>query len=107
MKKKTGVLVGVLLLVAVLVSACATAMYDEEEVIGLTSAEVVTLYGAFDVWTADPDVDGLYRSAGAGYLTKEKRVGFFGTAPEEFYLIHFDENGIAYKITEDYIRPGG
>jgi len=39
-------------------------------------------------------------------IYKEKQVGFLGTSEEEYFFIHFDENGVAYKC--DYgVRPGG
>lgn len=107
MKKKITALFCVLLLSVLLLPSCASAPYDKTELMGKTSAEVIALYGDFDVRTAEPGEDGLYRDSGAGYLTKTARVGCFGTDPEEYYLIRFDENGVACAVEENYVRPGG
>ena len=81
--------------------------YDPEDFIGLTSAEIVEKYGEFDHIFAYPSEDGLYRKAICGYIVKEARVGFLGTDPPEYFMIHFDENAIAYECTYETGGWGG
>jgi len=84
-----------LFLVVLCFSGCGRARLDESDVIGLTSAEIVEKYGDFDRKQGIPDSEGLYRDCGCGYLTKEAKKGFFGTTPEEYFMIYFDDDGIA------------
>ncbi len=69
--------------------------YTEDDVIGLTSSEIIEKYGDFDRKRGTPDEDGLYRDCECGYLISEKKVGFLGTTPPEYFMIYFDENGVA------------
>ena len=91
----------------VILLACGTVLfracfpyekYNEKWIIGKTKAEIEERYGEFDLKF---DV-GTYV-----YKVKESRRGFFGTDPEEFFAVFFDENGVAYKVKEKYYRPGG
>lgn len=85
----------------------AALKFDEDWIIGKNSSEIEEKYGKFDFLAVDKRSDGkIYRGA-AGYLTKEKHVGYLGTDPEEFYAIYFDSDGIAYKTEKNYMRPGG
>ncbi len=84
------------LFLVLLFSGCDSSRLDENDVIGLTSAEIVAKYGDFDRKQGSPAADGLYRSCACGYLTKEATRGFFGTTPEEYFMIYFDDNGIAH-----------
>ncbi len=106
MKKKLAkmlcfVLCGVMLLP---LCACGADPCDEEWLIGKTSAEIIERYGEFDHTHGDPSEDGLYRNTSCGYLTKDKRAGFFGTSPEEYYMITFDAEGRAVSIERDHLR---
>jgi hypothetical protein len=40
-------------------------------------------------------------------VIKERRVGFLGTSPAEVLSISFDENGIAYRTSEELGDWGG
>lgn len=86
---------------------CARSKYSEEDFIGLTSKEIIDKYGDFDHTHNPPGNGGLYRSTRCGYMIKEARAGFLGRIPEEYFMIHFDEEGIAYKCSYQKDRPGG
>ena len=95
-----GVLVGVL--------ACIIHKYinryDPDKFVGLTADEIIEHYGEFDrcsFW----DSTGHYRSG--VYVIKPKRVGFLGTYYEEYIVISFDENGIAFDCARDTGGKGG
>ena len=42
-----------------------------------------------------PNEDGLYCNCACGYLIKPKKVGYLGTTPPEYFMIFFDETGVA------------
>ena len=85
-----------------------TSDYDDNWIIGKTSKEIEERYGVFDTNENDISEDGLYRNTRCGYITAENIKDFWGSShPDEFYMIHFDKNGIAYKITKEYPRAGG
>ena len=84
-------LLGVLLITVF--SGCSK--YTEDDFLGLTSLEIIEKYGDFDRKRGTPDEDGLYRDCACGYLISEKETNFFGTTPPEYFMIYFDENGIA------------
>ena len=96
-----------ILLVAILAIIFPREKYDKEWIIGKTSLEIEARYGEFDLCENIRSPDGLYRNSNCGYMTKEGKAGFFGTPPDKFLSIYFDSNGIAYKIKENYPRPGG
>lgn len=83
----------IMLFVLPVLSGCAK--YSEDDIIGFTSSEIVEKYGDFDRKRGTPDEDGLYRDCDCGYLISEKKVGFLGTTPPEYFMIYFDENGVA------------
>ncbi|MBE6672598.1 MAG: hypothetical protein E7599_03640 [Ruminococcaceae bacterium] len=93
--KKKHVLFSVIVLLTICFSGCGKEQYDEDEIIGLTSFEIVEKYGDFDRKQGSPGEDGLYRDCACGYLVSEKRVGFFGTTPSEYFMIYFNEDGVA------------
>ena len=78
-------------------SGCTKMKYREDQIIGLTSLEIVEKYGDFDRPQGSPGIDGLYRDCSCGYLVAEKRVGFLGSTPPEYFMIDFDENGVAVR----------
>ncbi len=97
----------ILLLICLLMVFSGCAKYDPDDFIGLTSAEVIEKYGAFDV-TRDPaSEDGLYRDTFCGYILKEARKGNLGTTTPLYFVIYFDEFGTAYKCGEMYFGEGG
>ncbi len=83
------------LCVAVLLSACTQHPYDEEWVIGKTSAEIEEKYGKFDRREWDYREDGLLYGTDAGYILKESRVFWFGKTMEELFVVRFNQEGIA------------
>ena len=80
--------------------------YNERDLLGKTSAEIVEQYGEFDCIGTPADADGLYRSTTCGYAIREARAGFLGTNPEMLFFISFDANGVAVSCEKGY-RPGG
>lgn len=101
MKRTTKVrisplLFAVIVLITICFSSCGKKQYAEDEIVGLTSIEIVEKYGDFDRMQGSPGEDGLYRDCACGYLVSEKQVGFFGTTPPEYFMIYFDEDGFAH-----------
>ena len=94
--KKKYVSFAVIFLLMICFPGCGKEQYDEDEIIGLTSYEIVEKYGDFDRKQDVPGRDGLYRDCGCGYLISEERVGFFGTTPPKYFMIYFNEDGIAH-----------
>ena len=93
------------LLSIIMLSGCGKK-FDSDDYIGKTSAEIIDKYGEFDCVIGETDDSGLFRNTKCGYTSKEEQIGFLGKTEEEFYFIHFDENGVAYEC--DYgVRPGG
>ena len=81
--------------------------YSEADFIGLSSQEITNKYGDFDNTRNRPSPDGLYRNCGCGYMVTEARKGFLGTTPPEYFMIYFDENGIAYRCAYEEGGIGG
>lgn len=93
--RKNYLLFTVIVMIALCFSGCGKSQYTEDEIIGLTFFEIVEKYGDFDRTQGFPDEDGLYRDCACGYIISEKRVGFLGTTPPEYFMIYFDEDGVA------------
>ena len=93
--KKMYVILVLFLVPLFCLQGCGNARYSEEDIVGLSSDEIVDKYGDFDRKQGNPDSSGLYRDCLCGYLVTEARKGFLGTTPPEYFMIHFDENGIA------------
>ena len=80
-----------------------TFLYDDGYILGKTSAEIQDKYGVFDLMEAEFNEDGLYCDGWCRYLTA-KGINdidlYMLIAPtyDEYYSIHFDENGVADKI---------
>ena len=105
---RISVLLILLSFIIVTCCSCVDEKYDKKWIIGKTSSEIEERYGKFDILLNDEkDENGNYINEGCGYLTKKARTGFLGTDPDEFLIIYFDENGVAYKIKENFPRPGG
>ena len=105
MKKLCIGLLVMILLIGLL--GCAQLKYSEEDFIGLTSKEITDKYGAFDHTHNSPSDGGLYRNTSCGYMIKEARKGFMDRIPEEYFMISFDKDGIAYECFYQKGRPGG
>lgn len=82
--------------------------YNEEDIIGKTSNEIIDVYGEFDnvIGIDVPDEDGVYRNCRCVYTIEESKQGFPGSSDEILFYIRFDENGIATDC-EKGPRPGG
>lgn len=78
--------------------------YDAENYVGRSAEEIIKRYGEFDRRTFR-DSDGGYLTG--TYIAKPRRVGFLGTYEEEYLLISFDENGIAYEAVYELGGKGG
>lgn len=89
------------LVFTLLCSCTASGKYDEDKIIGLRSDEVIALYGEFDNTSMPICVDGIYRNASCGYIIKDKQVGFLETKPAIYFMIGFDDNGIAFECTQE------
>jgi hypothetical protein len=94
--------------VIMLVLTGCSSKYNEDEIIGKRSDEIVNTYGKFDIVLGIdvPDEKGIYRNCSCGYTIKEPHKGFFGTSEEVLFYIKFDETGVATGCRED-VRPGG
>lgn len=106
MKKPLKILLCILI-IAILIGTLAFIIYkyinryDPDNFIGLTAEQIINRYGEFDrsyVWNST----GHYRVG--VYIVKPEYVGFFGTYNEEYFVIRFDENGVAYEC--EYIVGG-
>lgn len=96
-----------ILLILVLIGALTFVIYkyinryDPNNFIGLTAEQITDCYGEFDrcsFW----DSTESYRTG--VYIVKPKRVGFLGTYNEEYFVIRFDEKGLAYEC--EYVIGG-
>ncbi|MBE6579774.1 MAG: hypothetical protein E7651_08235 [Ruminococcaceae bacterium] len=88
--------------------------YDTEWIVGKTSVEIQEQYGTFymvkllpDSRYVQADTEVLYTNAKGYYLIEDERVGWLGTYPEEYFVIRFDENGIAVDCYEELGGKGG
>ncbi len=101
--KKAFLLFVTVFAIVLCISGCEEKRYAQEEIIGLSSAEIVAKFGDFDRTQGEPDNRGLYRDCACGYLISEAKAGFFGTTPPEYFMIYFDENGIADFCRQEQI----
>ncbi len=81
--------------------------YNPDDIIGLTSKEVIEKYGDFEYTFSERSEDGYYSNTSCGYIVEEKKVGFLGTTPEKYFMISFDENGVAVICKVIVGRRGG
>ena len=85
--------------------------FHESRIIGRSTHEIVEKYGEFDYkGTPNPEAPGVYKDYRTyGYLVKEAGIGMFGDrdVPPVFFMIHFDEQGIAYKCEFELGGWGG
>jgi len=81
--------------------------YDEQDLLGKTSLQIESQYGQFDNIRAPADISGIYRNCGCGYIVVKEKRGLFGTTPAKYYMIYFDENGVAYKCALENGGIGG
>lgn len=81
--------------------------YDPEDFIGLTSVEIIEKYGGFNPDYVYSGENAIFRNTTCAYTVRESYVGFFGTEPPVYFMIYFDENGIAYKCAYETGGKGG
>ena len=103
--KKTVVAFLLIILLILSISSCSSMHYDEKDFLGKTSLQIEAQFGKFDNHQSRADDDGLYKCTKCGYrLTPDKR-GLWGTPiPGKYYMISFDENGVAHECQ---IETGG
>ena len=98
-----------ILLIVVLIGLLVFGIYkythrwDPENFIGLSAEQIISRYGEFYgclFW----DTTGNYRRG--VYQISTERVGLFGMVHEEYLVIEFDENGIAYYCIRKPVRGG-
>ena len=82
-------------------------IYREKNFIGRSSKEIREKYGKFDYWTSLQEAPGLWRNCVCGYMIHDKHVGYLGTVPPKYFMIYFNEDGIAYKCQIESYYPGG
>ena len=112
--KKAKRFISIFILCVLLSTVLSGCGYDEEWIIGKTSVEIQEQYGTFyrvkllpDSRYVQADTEVLYTNAKGYYLIEEERVGWLGTYPEEYFVIRFDENGIAVDCYEELGGKGG
>jgi len=73
--------------------------YNDRFIIGSSIEEITSRYGEFDkVFYTDLSNTTI---ASAGYLVQSEKKGFFGTSPEQYYMIVFDASGKAISVKID------
>ena len=78
-------------------------IFSEKKIVGRTSQEIREKYGFFDYSSKLPEAPGLWRNCCCGYLINEGVRDAFGEPePPMLFMIYFDENGVAYKCTNEY-----
>jgi len=113
MNKRLTISILCFLLIGVIVSlsACSSQIvagkYDKDWILGKTSSEIEERYGEFDLCNSSTQINenGNYYRTSCGYMTKQWSP--YATAKDEFFMICFDEDGVAYEFKENYPRPGG
>ncbi len=106
MKTKNIILLLILFLIFICI-ICGKKKYSESDFIGLSSQEIIDKYGEFDHTRSPAGMDGLYRNCACGYVVVEAKKGFLGTTPPKYFMIYFDENGIAYRCVYEEGGIGG
>lgn len=94
--KKMYALLAILLMVVFCLSGCNKVDFDDDEIVGLTSSQIIEKYGDFDRKQGSIESDGLYHDCACGYLVSKEKKDFLGTTPPKYYMIYFDNDGIAY-----------
>ncbi|MBO5322851.1 MAG: hypothetical protein J6A88_01955 [Oscillospiraceae bacterium] len=98
------------LLIVVLIGLAIFGIYkfnhrwDEENFIGLSYQEITRRYGRFDKYRTQESGEHVLWGT---YITKAHRAPWFGINYDEYVIIHFDENGIAYKCEYTNTGVGG
>ena len=95
MFKKISVIICCLCLMITLVGC--SEKYNEKDIIGKSSNEIISAYGEFDnvIGIDVPDENRVYRNCKCGYTVEKSKQGFLSSSDEILFYIHFDENGIA------------
>lgn len=88
----------------ILVSCTSLNKYDEDWIIGKTYYEVIEKYGDFDLQYST-DAQGV--NCACGYLTGTNLSNLWEELPDEFFMIYFDDDGVAYRVEKNVPRPGG
>ena len=97
------------LLIVVLIGLAIFGIYkfnhrwDEENFIGLSYQEITRRYGRFDKYRTQESGEHVLW----GTYIIETHDDYSGPIYEDYVIIHFDENGIAYKCEYDHTGWGG
>ncbi len=88
-----------------IVRTVENSKYDENLIIGKGYSEIKEKYGEFDIVNKGTDDGLMFYDAQCGYLTKKeaKDAIFNDVIPEEYLMIYFNADGIAYKVERNYI----
>ncbi len=90
-------ILALVLLISLCLAGCQKGKYRQKDFIGLTAPQIVEKFGEFDFKPGEKPGDGLYRDCRCGYLVTKADYSFLGERYDEFFLIWFDENGVAYQ----------
>ena len=99
-----------IVVVVALVGALAFAIYkikkpyNPDRFIGLTYDQIVARYGEFDFYYFKDPETGIYAY---GYIVKGGRMGVEAINPPIYFIVYFNENGVAYTCQYDHGGWGG
>ncbi len=102
MTTKPSKLIFALILLLLCMILSLSGGYSELRIIGRTSLEVEEMYGPFDRHGHISE-DGLYRNARCSYFLRE--TSWLGVKKKYFFMIRFDENGVAVECENNYVYP--
>ncbi len=104
MKKKLICLYCILWIWLLVFSGCQARQYNENDFIGSTSGDIIAEYGDFDrIPQNAQDSDGLYRDCCCGYLVEKADYSFLGNRFDKYFMIYFDEAGLAYRCAYEEV----
>ena len=106
--KKVTVLLTILSTLFLFLNGCTANIYNEEWVIGKTPDEIMEEYGEpYGIYYYTDSTTPSDTILRIQYMTKEKRIGFLGTDPAEYFAIWFNRDGKAYRAEKNWVPPGG
>lgn len=109
--KSKAIRISVLIILLVILSISFTSClslrlnkkyaYDADWMIGKTSFQIQEKFGQFNYTSADRNEDGLYYNCECGYYTfRGEGIFYNGVIWQKYLILHFNEDGIVYKISE-------
>lgn len=103
-RNRIGLLASLFCIIFFIESCAASQKYDEEWILGKTYSQIVEEYGEFDLCSS---VDAQGINCACGYLTGTNLRNMWEELPDEFFMIYFDDSGVAYRVKKNVPRPGG